>query len=209
MHAWEKIRALVDAQSGETTIDDALKNELRLLGESLTGPCYDGHYVVFSQFPIGTGKVDFAVFTGPSRMTVTLIEIKGADFNFETSGGTADSHINTGYIQILERYDFAKQSFAQFKHDMHLALDTAIDGTYSGTFLVGPNGTNLEVDRHKEIHLRGLVIGGRTRDDRSESRLRHMLEQSNSSIRFESWHSWFRRQGPVSAEIRYIEVSQE
>ena len=59
--------------------------------------------------------------------------------------------------------------------------------------LIGPESP-LQVDPDKDVNVRYVVIGGRTRDDVQESRMRNDYERSfNPTIKLESWDSWLRK----------------
>ena len=68
----------------EWKLDALIKNDLSLIAEIYSYP--NDEYIVFSEFPVGERRVDFAIFSGRSTMDVTFIEIKGADFNLKKRG---------------------------------------------------------------------------------------------------------------------------
>lgn len=83
------VRALVEAGSGERELQRLLKSDLSIVAEAFTSP--DDEYICFSEFPFGDGYVDFAVFTGRSRMDVILIEVKEPNSTSSTATTTRNS----------------------------------------------------------------------------------------------------------------------
>lgn len=75
----KRLKELIDAGASERELDALIKKDLSLIAEIYSSP-YD-EYIVFSEFPLGERRVDFAIFSSRSTMDVTFIEIKGADFN--------------------------------------------------------------------------------------------------------------------------------
>ncbi|RYE59184.1 MAG: hypothetical protein EOP48_01735 [Sphingobacteriales bacterium] len=57
---------------------------------------------------------------------------------------------------------------------------------------IGANGY-LHVDPDKHIVMKGVVIGGITKDDLVESNLRHRYEKKIANLQIESWDSWLRK----------------
>jgi len=78
------IADMVERNAGEQDLLQVLKQDLSIFAEMYANPSKE--YICFSEFPVANGFVDFAVFSGRSRMDVTLIEVKGADFNIITKG---------------------------------------------------------------------------------------------------------------------------
>ena len=75
------MKELIDAGASERELDALIKKDLSLIAEIYSSP--DDEYIVFSEFPLGEKRVDFAIFSSRSTMDVTFIEIKGADFNLK------------------------------------------------------------------------------------------------------------------------------
>jgi len=185
--------AAIEANSGERQLQQILKEDLSLIAEVYADP--DDEYICFSEFPIGDGFVDFAIFTGRSRMDVILVEIKGADFNLITSGSYANfsSKVNEAVQQIRARIGVAYRDLDRFRKEVHRIRVEAESGKpIYGAFL-GPH-CSLEVDPNKDINIRSVVIAGRTLNDLEESRLRHEYEWSmKPSVKIETWDSWVRK----------------
>ena len=81
----QQLRGLIDNCAGERDLQRLIGSDLSLRGEMYAQP--DEEYLAFAEFPIDDGRVDFALFSGRSRMDITLIEIKGAQF-YLTTGTT-------------------------------------------------------------------------------------------------------------------------
>lgn len=187
------LSTLVHNNAGEQEIQRLLKRDLSVFGEVYAKPSEE--YICFSEFPILDGFVDFVVFTGRSRMDVILIEVKGADFFFQTAGsyGKLSSNVLVAIQQIGSRIEQVSRNYDDFVHSAHRIRETAESGKSICNSLVGPQGA-LEVDPDKDVQLRTVVIGGRSRDDRKESKLRNQYENRHSpSIKIESWDSWMRK----------------
>jgi hypothetical protein len=187
------IKARIDAGDGETALQQLLKSDLSVLGEMYGFPTDE--YVCFAEFPIGNGFVDFVVLSGRSRMDVVLIEIKGADFplvNGDSYAGFARK-INQAADQIRQRLGHAYRHYEEFRLDIHRALQDTESGRSAYHSFRGPQD-RLQVDPDKDINIRGVVVGGRTRDDRRESSKRHEYEAHFvPSIKIESWDTWLRK----------------
>ena len=152
-------------------------------------------YIVFSEFPILDGSVDFIVFSGRSRMDVTIIEIKGADFNIINSTGYKNfaAKTNEAVDQVRHRlgsiyrnYNSVRENFLNIKRRVESG-----ENLYNS--LIGPRG-DLLVDDNKDINIYAVVIAGRGENDHEESKKRHDLEYSTKPpIRLESWDSFLNK----------------
>ncbi|MPQ60052.1 DUF4263 domain-containing protein [Duganella sp. FT27W] len=152
-------------------------------------------YIGFSELPLDNGRVDFALFSGRSRLDITLIEIKGADFNLtsQSSYGNINAKFNEARQQIGARLGYIYRHYEEFRQHMHRIRQRAQNGDATHNAFLGPI-SKLEVDPNKDVNIQYVVIGGRTVDDELESRLRHEFEISfNPRIRLESWDSWSRK----------------
>ena len=78
------IRNLINIDASEKEFQNLLNSDLSLIAEVLADP--KNEYICFSEFPIGRRRADFVLFTGRSKMNVFIIEIKGANFFFQTRG---------------------------------------------------------------------------------------------------------------------------
>ena len=107
-----ELRKLIDSGATEQTIAAFLKKDLSFFSEVYA--CPKDEYICFSEFPVGdSGRVDFALFTGRSRMSVYLIEIKAARHPFcvktttvssllrYRKDGDSYSPVRLGYAQIM------------------------------------------------------------------------------------------------------------
>lgn len=187
------VDALVQAGSGERELQRLLKQDLSIMAEGLSAP--SGEYICFSELPIGDGYVDFAVFTGRSRMDVILIEVKGADFNLVNSNHyQAFNHkVQQAASQLRDRAAYCYRNPDRMPRELHRIRAEAERGSPLYNAFLGPVGP-LQVDPDKDINIRSIVIGGRTRDDLPESRKRHEYElQTTPRVRVESWDTWLRR----------------
>lgn len=188
-----ELSALVDRGAGERELQSLLKRDLSIFAELYARPREE--YICFSEFPVADGFVDFAVFGGRSRMDVILIEVKGAEFYFlnRSSYRNFASKINEAVQQVRRRMGKVYRQFDDFRQTVHRIRANVESGIPAYSSFVGPQ-TPLEVDPNKDVRVRAVVIGGRTRDDISESRLRHDFEhQSSPPVIVESWNSWLRK----------------
>ncbi|ADV47112.1 Shedu immune nuclease family protein [Nitratifractor salsuginis] len=187
----KKLKELIKNKSTERVIQKYLKSNLHLIAEHYASS--ENEYIIFSEFPIDEGKVDFVIFTDRSRMQIILIEIKGADFPYLTKSNKTSNVIRDAHEQILERFDFINHNYELFRRKVHEIRQEVEKGEIKYNSLLGSNGF-LHVDPNKEIKYRGIVIGGYTTDDILESKKRNQLElDSNLKIQFESWDSFLRK----------------
>src|SRR3546814_587022 len=121
-------------------------------------------------------------------MDVILIEVKGANFNFLNADGAIASDINFATQQIRERFYQIQSYYEPFRREVHVIRKAIEGGAQKYNSVLGPNGY-LNVDSEKDIDVRGIVIGGRTKNDLEESRARHQLEMATPRVMFESWDS--------------------
>ena len=188
-----QINELVESGAGEQALQRLLKQDLSIFAEIYADP--KDEYICFSEFPIADGSVDFAVFSGRSRMDVTLIEVKGAEFHLVNQGHYEKfaAKIDEAVHQIRTRLRHVIDNIQDFRSQVHEVRLNVERGNSQYNSLLGPDGY-LEVDPNKDINIRCVVIGGRTRNDLEESRKRHDLERStHPPIRVESWDTWMRK----------------
>jgi hypothetical protein len=190
------IANLVSQGASERQLQAELKRDLSILGAACAHPAIRDEYIAFSEFPIAHGKVDFVVFTDRSRMDVILIEVKGANFNFLNADGSVASDINYAAQQVRERFYQIQSIYESFRKEVHIIRKAVEGGIKKYNSVLGPNGY-LHVDPDKDIDVRGIVIGGRTKNDLDESRARHQLEMATPRVMFESWDSWLRKYAPT------------
>lgn len=191
----EKLLNLVENGAIERELQSLLKTDLSIFAEVYAHPAEE--YICFSEFPIGEkGKVDFAIFTGRSRMDVTLVEIKGADFSLMAKSNgyrTFAKKMEIGISQAKERSGYVYRNYEKFREFVHVVRQDIEKGETMYNSLLGPAGS-LQVDPNKDINLRYIVIGGRTDDDLKESWRRHEHEKDNNPpLHIETWDTFCRR----------------
>lgn len=187
------LKQSMDNGASETEIQNLIKSDLSIIGDFYSHPPEE--YICFSEFPIDDGFVDFVMFSGRSRMDVTLIEIKGAGYNLINGNSYKDfsSKTNQAVQQIRRRLGYISRNYEDFRKFVHKIREEVEDGKIKYNSFVGPKG-KLHVDPNKDINLHTVVIGGRSKDDLNESRLRHEYERAHSpSIKVESWDSWIKK----------------
>jgi hypothetical protein len=199
---------LIQGCSSENKIQSFVKSNLQILGEACTPSSISGEYVAFSQFPILEGRTDFVVFTSRSRMAVVVVEIKGANFPFLTSKGTLSAKITEAHQQVLSRFGHIEDNYELFRRRFHAVRRRIEKGEALYSAHVGP-AKQLQVDPEKHIWVSGMVIGGRSVDDRRESDIRHRLERSSPFITFDTWDGWLSNNGHYDGVVRanYPKVS--
>lgn len=187
------LKKAIENGASETEIQTLLKSDLSIIGDFYSHPSEE--YICFSEFPLSDGFVDFVLFSGRSRMDVTLVEIKGANYNLINANSYEDfsAKTNQAVQQIRRRIGSITRNYDTFRKFVHNVRQAVEAGETKYNSFVGPKG-NLGVDPNKDINLHTVVIGGRSKDDLNESRLRHEYEMGNSpSIRVESWDSWLKK----------------
>lgn len=128
-------------------------------------------------------------------MDVTLIEVKGAEFYLLNQGhyDKFSAKIDIAIDQIRMRLRHVIEDIKKFRAQVHKVRQSVEKGKTIHGSLMGPEH-HLEVDPNKDINIRCVVIGGRTRNDLEESRKRHDLERTtHPPIRVESWDTWLRK----------------
>jgi hypothetical protein len=177
----------------ELELQAFLRNDLSILAEAYAHP--NDEYICFSEFPIADGFVDFAIFTGRSRMDVILIEIKGADYDLVNNDSyrSFSAKTNTAVQQIRRRVGDIYENLTGFKKQVHKIRHAVESGENLYSSFIGPY-PKLSVDPDKDVNIRGVVIGGRSKDDYEESRLRQEFEWGMTPpIKIESWDSWLKK----------------
>ncbi|OVZ89598.1 hypothetical protein CBW58_16180 [Yersinia frederiksenii] len=170
-----------------------LKKDLSLFGELYGAPSEE--YICFSEFKIPDGVIDFVVFSGRSRMDVTLIEIKGANFSIINESGyqNLSQKTNEAIQQVRQRVSAIYRDYEKYRKHFHSARLDVESGLRVHNVLCGPKG-KLGVDKDKDINIRTVVIAGRSKNDLEESKERHNLEMSMSPpIKLESWDSFLNK----------------
>ena len=188
-----QLERLIRAGALEQKIQKLVKTDLSLFAEVYANP--SDEYICFSEFPIKDGSVDFVLFSGRSKMDVTLIEVKGADYNLVTSNSYEDfsAKCNQSVQQIRKRLGYINRNRLSFEQEVHNIRTRVEKGEKLFNSFVGPEGT-LKVDPEKSVRLHTVVIGGRGKNDLRESELRFEYENAfQPSIRVESWDSWLKK----------------
>lgn len=188
-----KLSAAIENYSSEAELQALIKSDLSIIGDFYSHPSEE--YICFSEFPLSDGFVDFVLFSGRSRMDVTLIEVKGSNYNLINGNSYEDfsAKTNQAVQQIRRRLGYITRNPEEFRGFVHEVRKAVESGEIKYNSFIGPQG-NLQVDPNKDINLHTIVIGGRSNDDLKESRLRHDYERGNSpSIRVESWDSWIKK----------------
>lgn len=187
------LKAAIEKGSIETDLQKLIKSDLSIIGDFYSHPSEE--YICFSEFPLDGGFVDFVMFSGRSRMDVTLIEVKGANYNLINGNHYEDfsAKTNQAVQQIRKRLGYITRNYEEFRQFVHETREHVESGKEKFNSFVGPKG-KLGVDPNKDINLHTVVIGGRSKDDLNESKLRHEYEWGNSpSIKIESWDSWIKK----------------
>lgn len=187
------IAKIIEDGAKEQDILKLLKQDLSLFGEVYSNPSEE--YICFSEFPVLNGRVDFAVFTGRSRMNIFLIEVKGANFNLVNRGsyGNFSSKVEEAAGQLRNRLGYIYRNYEEFRKEAHKIRETVESGQMIHNALIGPQGV-LQVDPNKDINIYPVLIAGRTVDDLSESKKRQDYENNtNPSLKVETWDTWIRK----------------
>ncbi|MEB6480242.1 Shedu anti-phage system protein SduA domain-containing protein [Acinetobacter vivianii] len=188
----DEITRMIDSFSNELELQKLLKKDLSIFAEAYTD---NEEYICFSEFPIGDGFVDFVIFSGRSRMDVTLIEVKGANFNLVNTNHykNFNSHISKASSQIELRVGNIFKNLEYFRGFFHNIREKAERNEKLHNSFIGPAGALL-VDPNKDINIKTIIIGGRTNDDLLESSIRQNYERNKTPpIRVESWDTFIRR----------------
>lgn len=185
-----QLNSLIESRSGEREMQKLLKLDLSVFGELYSSPYEE--YIVFSEFPILDGKVDFVVFTGRSRMDVVLIEIKGANFKTITSNNykNISAKANEAVQQIRKRCRSFIRNHSHYWKKFHEVRKKAESGQNIYNSFVGPRA-GLQVDEFKDINIHMVVIAGWGKNDVDESDIRQdVYHNSSPHIQLESWNSF-------------------
>jgi hypothetical protein len=190
MMQYSTIEGLVAKGATERELQAALKNNPAILGNACQTK--SGEYIVFSEFPVSHNRADFAVFFDRSRMNILLVEIKGADFYFLNRDRTLAHELDDAARAVRDHLYYVNSNYESFRREVHMVRKIVEDGTQKYNSVIGKRGY-LEVDSDKDIQVRAMIIGGRTRDDLEESREKEKLARTALDINYESWDSWLRK----------------
>lgn len=186
----EELFALLESAPSERELAAFLRSDMSLLGEvyAVVGE----EYICFSEFPIAGKRVDFAVFSGRSRMRVHLIEIKGAKdgLRYKDYYKGFRKTVQDCRQQLIYEKNLIDANYEACRKYVYSVLDAVKSGQRPYGAFTGPK-FRLQVDPEKDVHFIYVSIAGRTVESVSDSRLRHMHDQSfGFSIQTETWDSW-------------------
>lgn len=193
----ETLKLAVEAGANETEMHKLIQSDLSILGDYFSGNTEE--YICFSEFALNDGekerRIDFVVLTDRSRMDVILIEIKGADYNLINTGHYSNfsAKTNEAVQQLRDRTSCIYRNYDYFRRYFHDTRKEAEAGSEKYNAFIGSKG-KLLVDPNKDINVYRVCIGGKSKDDITESRLRHEYERGQSPpIRIESWDSFLNK----------------
>lgn len=189
-HSIEDVKKLLDTYPSERELSTFIKQDMSLLAECYA--CPSEEYIGFAEFPVGNGRVDFALFTGRSRMNVYLIELKGAQDNLCRQNHYHEfrSSIQEGRGQLIQRAMWCNQNYEKFRLFVHQVLKEVKNGRRPYHAFLGPK-YRLEVDPNKDVRICYVLIGGRTGNDLSDSQKRHAEDLAvHPDMQTETWDSW-------------------
>lgn len=193
MHSLKKVKESLNSYPSEAELATFLKRDMSLFAELYANP--KDEYICFAEFPVGNGRVDFALFTGRSRMDVYLIEIKGAKENLRRKNyyGEFRADVQEGRGQLIERKNWCEHHYADFQESVHRILNDVIEGKRPYHAFPGPKH-RLSVDPEKDIKLHYILIAGRTSDNLRDSQKRHEEDSAMGfHLQTETWDSWINK----------------
>lgn len=189
----KRLKELIDAGASERELDALIKKDLSLIAEIYSSP--NDEYIVFSEFPLGERRVDFAIFSSRSTMDVTFIEIKGADFNLKKRGhyDNLNAKIEEANSQIRNHRKYIYNNYESFRKELHRVRKRAESGENIYNAFLAPK-RKLQVDPNKNVNIRFVIVAGRTpENDIEESDLRYQFGRDDRDVELFSWDSWIRR----------------
>ncbi|MDF7659697.1 DUF4263 domain-containing protein [Erwiniaceae bacterium L1_54_6] len=185
----EEISNFIKTAPTEREIASFLSRDLSFFANFYAHPTEE--YIIIPELSIANGFVDYVIFSGRSRMDVTFIEIKGANFNLmnQSGYGNLSQKTNEAIQQVRERISVIYRDYGKYRNFFHeIRKQVETDSGFSNA-LLGPKG-KLSVNPDKDINIRSVVIAGRSNNDLEESKQRHNVEVATSPpIRLESWDS--------------------
>lgn len=184
-----ELAALLAENPKERELAAFFKRDLAFFADLYAMPSEE--YIVIPELNIEEGFVDYAILSGRSRMDVTLIEIKGANFDLMGSTGYRNFSYKTNEALQQERGREGNiiRNYPKYREYFHQVREAAETGKQNFQAFCGPKG-KLQVDSDKDINIRMVVIAGRSKNDLEESIERHNLERHTSlPLRLESWDS--------------------
>ena len=184
-----ELAAFLADNPSERALAAFFKRDLAFFADLFAYPAEE--YIVVPELKIEEGFVDYAILSGRSRMDVTLIEIKGANFDLMGSTGYRNFSYKTNEAlqQVRGREGTIIRDYPRYRAYFHEIREAVETGNNRHQAFRGPKG-KLEVDPDKDINIRLVVIAGRSQNDLEESIERHNLERHTSlPLRLESWDS--------------------
>ncbi|MGO4379205.1 Shedu anti-phage system protein SduA domain-containing protein [Pseudoduganella sp. RAF53_2] len=172
----EQLRSLIEEGATALEMHHLIAQDLSLIAELYAQP--EEEYIAFSQFPVDSGFVDFALFSGRSRMDVTLVEIKGTAF-----------HLDEARAQISSRLGYIVRQYPQFRAMAHRIRDRVEQGHPAYNSFPGPR-LPLQVEAARDINVNYVVIGGRAVDAVERQAFEMSFEPF---IQLETWDSWLQK----------------
>ncbi len=189
-HSREAVHKFIGTNPSEAKLAAFIKEDMSLIAENYA--VSEDEYICFAELPVGDGRVDFAVFSGRSRMNVFLIEIKGANKPLlkKNHYGSFRAAVQEGCDQLVRRAEWCGTHYEDFRRYVHRLREEVIAGNRPYHAFLGPR-YRLEVDPHKDVNIIYVLIAGRTTDDRADSHKRHLTEKASGlDLRIETWNSW-------------------
>ncbi|UZH02622.1 DUF4263 domain-containing protein [Pantoea anthophila] len=185
----KEILEFIQSTPTERELANFLKRDLSFFAKYYAHP--EEEYIIIPELGIANGFVDYVLLSGRSRMDVTFIEIKGANFNLmnQSGYGNFSQKTNEAIQQVRDRITNVYRDYSKYRIYFHEIREKIENKTYSKSSLIGPRG-KLCVDPDKDINIRSVVIAGRSINDLEESRQRHNIAITSSPpISLESWDS--------------------
>ncbi|MDY0993682.1 DUF4263 domain-containing protein [Pantoea agglomerans] len=185
----DEILDFIHSAPSERELANFLKRDLSFFAKYYAQPTEE--YIIIPELSVADGFVDYVLLSGRSRMDVTFIEIKGANFNLMNQSGYSNlsQKTNEAIQQVRNRITAVYRDYPKYRNYFHEVRESIENKSYFKTSLVGPRG-KLCVDPDKDINIRSVVIAGRSINDLEESKQRHNVEVTSSPpIRLESWDS--------------------
>ena len=172
----EQLRTVITNGATELEMHRLIAQDLSLIAELYARP--EEEYIAFSQFPVDSGFVDFALFSGRTQMDVTLVEVKGTDFALDDARA-----------QISSRLGYIVRQYPQFRAMAHRIRDRVEQGHPAYNSFRGPR-LPLRVDAGRDINVNYVVIGGRAGDGAVQPSFDMSFEPF---IQLETWDSWLKK----------------
>ena len=191
MHSLKAVKEFLSTNPSESELSAFLRQDMSLLAEVYAYPREE--YICFAEFPVGRGRADFALFTGCSRMSVYLIEIKGAKQPLRRKNHYGDfrTQVQEGRAQLVERKTWCERNYEEFRTFVHRVLQSVKEEDARPYHAFAGPRYRLEVDPNKDIELHYVLLAGRTDDTLGDSQKRHQEDEAMGfSIRTETWDSW-------------------